>query len=768
MADVPLQNEDARAFDHVQGTHEPELKHYLGVVRRRIWFILTIFIIVATLGTLHAFKAIPIYEAEARILIEKQGPRLMSFEDVVQMPTADRNYYKTQVELLTSRAVLDRAVEEPGVRDMLESKGQGGGSAGLSSLIGEIKRTISGGLETTPATPLELWERLRAMVVVQQMRDTHLLQVKVAGPEPARTAALANAVARAFEQYHLARKRESSSDVFSFLEKQKQEQEQKTVQAESALQEFREEAKVVSLDVTDKSNSVLVRLNRLTEKLTETQLRLIELKAQFKVVQEVLDARDEELRPENERLFSLSNVRADPAAADLRAQLLTAEKEVRTLADTYGPQHPQLKAAELKRSLVAQELRQALADIVGALSGQLAMLTNHEQELKQQYNTQNILALDLAKESMTYNRLLNDVSRQRKLFDILVERLREVDLTADYAKTNVEVVEAAETPKTPVKPSKSRIILLSLFMGLFLGLGLAMFFEYLDDTVKTPEDLEGRVGISVLGFVPAMDGKSGGPDTFPHRGTISMVEPMSSITEAYRNIRTSLFFSAPAEDSKVLVVTSGGPGDGKTTTAANLALVIAQSGKRVLLVDADLRRSMQHRIFELSSRTGLGAVLVGQATLSEAVQTPENDGHAIEGLDILVAGPKPPNPAELLGSAGMVDMLAQAREEYDQVIIDTPPVLFVADASIIAARSDGVILVVKAAKNTRSHTKRAKEQIESVNARILGGILNDVRISHLGYYYSDYYHYGYSQYSHDYYGSDYSQETVEEESRTSV
>ncbi len=762
MAGGTLQNEQVGSAGQAQAWNEPELKHYLGVFRRRIWMILTAFIVVATLGAVHAFKATPIYEAQARILIEKQGPRLMSFEDVVQMPSADRDYYKTQEELATSRAVLERAIEVPGVRELLEGKGQGGGGGGLSSLVGEIKRTISAVLATTPTSPPELWERLREIVEVEQMRDTHLLLVRVVGAEPARAAALANAVARAFEQYHVARKQESSSDAFSFLEEQKEEQEQKVFQAENALQEFREQTKVVSLDVADKSNPVLVRLNRLNGKLTEAQLRRIELGAQFLVVQDALDAGDEGLRSGDERLFSVSQVRADPATAGLRAQLFAAEKEATALADIYGPEHPRFKAAEVKRSLVAQELSQALSDVVGSLSGQLAMLTNQGEELKQQYKEQNRLALELAKESLTYNRLQNDVGRQRRLFDVLVDRLREVDLTADYAKTNVEVVEAAEVPKAPVEPRKARIILFSVFMGLFLGVGLAFFFEYLDDTVKTPEDLEGRVGISVLGFVPAMDGKSGGADTSSQRGKVSVVEPMSSVTEAYRNIRTSLFFSAPAEDTKTLVVTSCSPRDGKTTTAANLALVIAQSGKRVLLMDADFRRPMIHRVLELSSEVGLSTVLVGQAALSEAVQKPENNGSVIEGLDVLVAGPKPPNPAELLDSAGLAKLLEQAREEYDRVILDTPPVLFVADASIVGARSDGVIMVVKAAKNTRSLARRAKEQLEGVNARVLGGILNDVRISRLGYYYSDYYYYGDSRYYRDDYGSYYSREDEEE------
>ncbi|MCK4300617.1 MAG: polysaccharide biosynthesis tyrosine autokinase, partial [Planctomycetes bacterium] len=374
-------------------------------------------------------------------------------------------------------------------------------------------------------------------------------------------------------------------------------------------------------------------------------------------------------------------MRADQTVSELRTALTEAEKEVATLSDTYGPEHPQLQAVQAKVTLLQAKLQETLTQLVGSLTAQLEMLSNQEQELRQQYEEQNQLALGLSKQSLSFNRLQNEVDRQRRLFDVLVERMREVDVTADYARTNVEVVEVADIPKAPIKPKKARTVMLSLFLGLFLGVGLAFFFEYLDDTVKTPEDLEDRVGIPVLGFVPAMDTKGVQMDGFSYRGTISMVEPTASVTEAYRNIRTSLFFSAPAEETKALVVTSGGPSDGKTTTATNLALVIAQSGKRVLLLDADFRRPMVHKVFGLESKVGLSTVLVGEATLEEAVQKAEHDGETIENLDILAAGPKPPNPAELLDSQSMRKLLEEVRQKYDRVIMDSPPVLFVADAT---------------------------------------------------------------------------------------
>jgi len=748
--DIDIPQNDTNGWLPQDGASDgPELKHYLAVIRRRIWVILTAFVIVATLGILAAFKATPVYEASARILIEKQSPRLMNFDDVLQLQGADNDYYLTQQELVTSRTVLEKALQQPGVRALLEGKGEGAGRRGVAALVAEVKRTVSAVLGVAPSAPPELWERLRQMVEVTQVRGTHLLAVNVRDADPARAATLANAVANAFVQHHLERKLANSNEAFQFLQAQKAEQEKKLNEAENALQEFRERVKVVSLDVTEQDNPVLVRLRRLNEQLTEVQLQRIELESRAEVVRRVMR---QGVASADESAFSLPEVRADANISNLRAQLLEAQEAGAALFDTYGPEHPQYRAARQRVELIRQQLTAALPRIVDSLNARLEMLTNQEEELQQQYESQNAAALELSKESLTYNRLTSEVARQRKLFDVLVERLREVDLTADYAKTNVEVADAAEVPRLPVKPRKLRATVLSVLLGLFLGVGAAFLVEYLDDTVKTPEDLETKAGIPVLGFVPAMDGKAkaGGGD-FGHRGRISIVEPLSSVTEAYRSIRTSLFFSAPVECTKVVVITSGGPGDGKTTTAANLAVVIAQSGKRVLLIDADCRRPRVHDVFDLPNGVGLSSVLVGEATLSEAVQRPLGvDGKPVPALHVLTAGPTAPNPAELLGSAAMRELLDEVREQYDRVVIDTPPVLFVADASILGAMCDGVIMVVKSAKNTRAIARRAREQLEGVNARLLGGVLNDVHTARLGYYYSDYYHYGYSRYYGDY------------------
>lgn len=320
---------------------EPQLKHYVTVMRRRIWVIVTVFVIVATVGILSAFKATPLYEASARILIEKQGPRVMNFEETAQSQGVDNDYYQTQQELVKSRPVLETAARQPGVPALLEGKGEAAGRGGVMELLGEARRTVAAVLGVAPAAPLELWERLRDMVEVDQVRGTHLICVTVRDADPARASALANAVANAFVQQCLDRKLASSNDVFQFLQGQKQQQEQKLQVAEDALQQFRERVKVVSLDVSQGDNPVLVRLKKLNEQLTDAQLQRIDLESRAQVVRRVMA---KGTSADDESAFSLPEVRADATITDLRAQLLEAQKDGARLFETYGPEHPDRKS----------------------------------------------------------------------------------------------------------------------------------------------------------------------------------------------------------------------------------------------------------------------------------------------------------------------------------------------------------------------------------------------------------------------------------------
>jgi capsular exopolysaccharide synthesis family protein len=453
-----------------------------------------------------------------------------------------------------------------------------------------------------------------------------------------------------------------------------------------------------------------------------------------------------------DRMFSIPMVDSDSNLATLRNSLVNARKEVVLLSETYGPAHPKYRSALAGEQALQIQFRDMLGQSIMADDKRREVLEGEEIELQRLYDEERKTAIEGARDTFTMIHLQNAVERHRKLFDALVQRMLEVDISSGFSKTAVEVVEPACIPTSPINPRKGERLAVFLFMGLFLGVAAAFFLENLDDTIKTPEDLKQLVGIPLLGFIPsvAMPREPKVEKDFVYRGRMALFEPMSSVSEAYRNTRTNLFYCAPADELKVLGITSSTPQEGKTTTSANMAIVIAQSGRKVLLVDADLHRPMVHKVFGMGAECGLTTVLVGEADANTAIRQAFHQGEAVPNLYILPAGPSSPNPAELLGSMRMKKMLESQRKEYDWILVDTPPVLFVSDASIVAALCDAVLFVVKAGAGNRTVLRRTREQLTNVHCRILGGVLNNMKVSRVGRHYSDYYYHGYARYAKDY------------------
>ncbi|MCX7591436.1 MAG: polysaccharide biosynthesis tyrosine autokinase, partial [Kiritimatiellae bacterium] len=777
------------------------LSYYLGVLRRRIWVVLPVVVVATTIGILKVSTAPKIFEARTRLLVERDSPQIIplsgGFQDAARQ---DADYYTTQRELILSRAVLELALTYPDVREPLQVGEEA--AASESSFLGELKRSLVAVLGARPAPPEMLWERLRKKLTVEHIPESHFIEIRARSRDADYAAAAANAVAAAYQQYHLNRQAENLSQDFILLQKEKEREEKALLEAEQELQAFRERAQGLSASVSPEDQPVIERLMKLNEQLTSVQLKRIELASQIAVMKEAVDPAHVRTLAPDERLFSIPVVQGNDVLMTVRKSLVEAEKELGVLSTTYGTEHPLYQASLAKVELLRRQFVTTLGEIVLAQMNRLKMLEQEEAQLQQSVEEQKRTALELAKEAFTLARLQSAVERHRTLFDAIVARMREVNVSSGLIRTNVQVVERASVPLQPVDSGRWRVILVAIGIGLFLGCGLGLVFEHLDDTVKTPEDLREKLGLPLLGFVPSinlsgetraleekpsgvrapgvlrergvpgirrhgflrflrrldpaarleeeMDPDPSSPQERAYRGAIMLHEPVSSTSEAYRSLRANLFYAMPADEIKVLAVTSCRPREGKTTTATNLALAIAQTGKRVLLVDADLHRPALDLTLGVVAAAGLTTVLVGERRWQESVSKLVHNGKPVENLDVLVAGPPSPNPSELLGSNAMKNFLAEVRRQYEWVIVDTPPVLFVSDATILGAMCDGVVLVVKAGMNTRTMLLRAREQLAAVHARIIGVVLNQAVLSTMGRYYSTYYTYGYSRYARDY------------------
>jgi len=398
-----------------------------------------------------------------------------------------------------------------------------------------------------------------------------------------------------------------------------------------------------------------------------------------------------------------------------------------------------IAAKKERLSELEQELeKQLIQTYIDTAYQQYLATQQKEQQIREFFEQQRAQTIDLNAQLARYEMLTSDFEQTKKLCDILDDRIKELNVTEDVGALNISILEVARAADKPSKPQKARIMAITLVLGLMLGGGLALLRDWLDQTLRSAEEISAMLGMPVLGVVPSM---SRGQNVV-QRGQRVHLDSHSIAAEAYRTIRTAVFFGAPKDEAKTILVTSPGPVDGKTTLASNLAIAMAQAGQKILVLDADFRRPMQHVIFETNHQDkGLSSLLAGTTTLEEAIQATK-----VEGLDLLPCGPNVPNPSELLNSETFAKVLEQLSNKYDRVIIDSPPVIPVTDSQILAAICDVTLLVLRAEKSTRKVSQRARDGLLSVGARIIGVVVNDVprKSGRYGYYYGGYgYYYGY-------------------------
>ncbi|MGC4118205.1 MAG: polysaccharide biosynthesis tyrosine autokinase [Myxococcales bacterium] len=406
------------------------------------------------------------------------------------------------------------------------------------------------------------------------------------------------------------------------------------------------------------------------------------------------------------------------------------------LNERYGPEHPKMKAANEKLDAAKRNLEKEIDAIL------IANLTEFDEVVTTEKNLEVMLegvkkeAFETNKKEIDYKRFAREEENNQRLFDLVLKRMKEMDLSAMLKANNVRILDEAEVVRAPVKPNVRRNLGLAGLMGLLVGVGFAFLLEFQDRTVKSHQDIE-ALGLNFLGLLPSIPG---GDPTHPAKRDLYIQEqPKSTVAECCRTIRTNLMFMSASNPARRLVVTSAGPQEGKTTTLINMGIVIAQGGQRVVLVDSDMRRPRLHKSFGVPNSVGLSSLIVGESTLDDAIKST-----IIPGLFVLPSGPIPPNPAELLHTDSFKKVVEQLSARFDRVMFDSPPVGAVTDSLVLANQLDGTILVTKMLRTDRDMAERATSSLRDANARLLGAVLNDVDIDkrQYGYYLGYYYSYG--------------------------
>jgi capsular exopolysaccharide synthesis family protein len=701
LSQMPLVLEECKNVEHKKESGY-DLVDYFRIIRKRFWLLVAIFIPIVTGVGIASYKMTPVYRATALLQIEKKTSHIVEIQDVYQMDTRPDDYYQTQYRLITSKRVCKK------VLDALSSE--------LSDSYGELPDPVGA---------------LKESIIVEPVRDTYLVKVSYESEDRQLAAKVANAVSDEYVATVRLEKKTVSDNAENKIAKKLPALKRSLTESEAVLRKF---------EVENSALSFQKRREIIYEALSELNIRAMQVNGEIAAAKARYDSISRAKTVEE--LLSLPQVvnnRTIWTYAGLKVQLETDRAE---LAQKYKPDSEPIKALDNKIKVIDKQIHAEALRITQSIKTALEEKNSESVELQALIAKQEELAKSIDARMSRYESLRADVDSNRELYKEFMHRQKELESSAQFDVGAIQIWDRAEVPVVPVRPNKKLNLILAGVFSLLGGIGLAFLLEYLDDTIKTHEDIEKFIKLPVLGVVPSVKTDSKNVEDMD---LLVQRKPRSNVSEAYRSIRTSLLYTSPNQkEPKAFVVTSAGPREGKTTTAINLSIALAHAGKKVLVVDSDLRKPRVHKTFGIDGSKGLTNYLVGQDGMEDLIVKSE-----IENLSILPSGPIPPNPTELLDSERMRQFVAETKKNFDAIILDSPPLIAVTDGAVLAAITDGAIQVIWAGSTSRKLVEMGKESIESIGAKVIGVILNNLKVSAGGYY--PYYH-RYSRYS-KYYGS---------------
>ena len=726
-----------------------DLRDYLRVFLKRRWVIITVFAVLVLFTAIATFTAAPVYQATAQIVIEKENPNLVSIEEVMAMDSTGTDYYQTQYKIIQSRSVAREVSRRldlknspeffPPPSDNILSRMKVGIQDALSnfkdwmiSLLKTGEEDGSAGLaDEDAALDSELVSEFIERIKVSPIENSRLVDVSVQAKDPAMSARMTNALVNAYIDQNLETKLTAAKNAALWLGERIDDMRKKVEEAEKALLHYKEAQNIITDFSSDAENITAQKLAELNTQLVEAESQRVEAETRYHQAISIENTPD--------MLDSIPEVLSNELIIEVKKMEVVLFNRMSELSKKYGRNHPKMVAIESELAELRKRKGVEARRVVNSLKNKYKLALAREESLKTALARQKAESLSLNKKAVQYGVLQREAESSRHMYDMLIKRFKETSLTEEMKTGNIRIIDTAETPQDPVKPNKKRNLLLAVILGLAMGFGLALFLEYLDNTVKLPDEIKEDLNIPFLGAVPAFS-SNGIPKHMPS-DLVTIHSPKSAASESYRSIRTGIMFSSADKSPQVIMVTSVSPLEGKTTSAANLSVTLANAESRVLLIDADMRRPRIHKIFGLDRRIGLSNVLVGTVPLKDAIVA-----SAVVGLDILPVGNIPPNPSEIIGSQKMGQLLDALRKKYARVIIDSPPMMAVADSLVLSQLVDRVLLVIRSGETPRPAIQNSLAQLQTVNAKILGAILNAVGVGRDSYYYY--------QYSHYYYGED--------------
>jgi len=719
-------------------SQESVLREYLRVLIKRKWVVLLTVIGIFVAVAIASLRQTPVYEAVGRIAVNKADPNLITFKDSVPvMDYYDPTDLDTEVRILQSDLLALQVIRQLN----LDKRSEFGGRADAKQ-----PNLVADPLQTDSTRATALLGGFKGNLRVALEPNTRIIDIHYRSTDPQLAASAVNTLAATYIEQNFKTKFESTMQASDWLSKQLVDLQMKVETSQEKLVRYQKEHEILGID--EKQNIITQKLDELNKELTLAESDRMQKEAVYRLTQS----------PDPDAVASAITSESvagasTPASAfldKLHQQQADLKIQIADLSTQFGPAYP--KVAQLNNQLkeIDRQLQVETKKAVDRLRGQYEAALQRESMLRGALEKQKQEANRLNESAIDYSLLKRDVETNRQLYEGLLEKLKEAGVTAGLRSNNFRIVDAARVPTAPIEPNIPRNLSFALLLGIISGVGLAFLLENMDNTVRTTEQAQMISALPSLGMIPlGSKASSNGSRQLAFAASkeavemVTQVRPQSQMAESYRALRTSLLLSNLGSPPKVILVTSARPQEGKTTTATNSAIVLTQKGARVLLVDADLRRPSIHKTLGVGPRSGLSNVLTGSATLQQTI-IPSG---ILPNLFVLPAGTPPPNPAELLASSNMKDVLAELREQFDHIVIDTPPTLSVTDAVVLSPRVDAIILVIRSGQTTKQALRRARDILMQVNAHVTGVLLNAVDLTSPDYYY--YYEYQ-GKYSHYY------------------
>ncbi len=765
ISHVPNLNVKVNEMEHEEEKKEIDLMEYWQVIEKRKWVAVTFASAILLFTLIFTFTAVPRYRAIATLYIEEDISRVISIEDEFGNPrqVTDMRAFNTQLEMLKSRNLAARVAERLSLLsrpEMLE------GIKPKSNLFSSLKNIVtlrwlfsrqSGQVEENQRNQsglyLEYAGLIQGNLELLPRRDTKLVDLSFTSRLPRLSADIVNAYAEEFMEFSSGIRYERTEKFSNDLSKQIDNLRILLEERERGLQKYGEEQSLTLSDPeSEEESAAFTSYRRLSDAYNQAVIERNRIGATYSLVKD-------------SDIDSLPNI-DDPRIQKLQTEYLTAKDDFEEKSRTFLSNHPALTNARDRMDRARKNLEQAILSIEAEYNIALQNERNLNRELERQESE-----ITNMQSAIVYYKTLNyEVESLKTRLNSLLNIQTQVDVSKELESlkaSNINVVDRAEVPKKPVSPNKTKNFLLALLFGLFGGVGLCFLLDYLDNTVKGPEEVEKLAGLPSLGVIPMLEqnGMHGRNRQYSEYSPwkrekafnsgeaemkaqdielINHLNPELPIADSYRTVRTSILLSYAAAAPQIIAFTSSLPVEGKSSTLVNLAVSFSQLGKKVLVIDSDLRKPRLHRVFKIRNIGGLSNFLVGKIELKEAIQKT-----SIENFWLLPSGPIPPNPSELLNSARMKEMLEGTRRVFDIILLDTPPVLASVDAVILSTLVDGTVLVLKAGEISRKPFLSAVEELKRANTKILGVVFNGLKANQDKYFYRGYYPY----YRYSYYGT---------------